>query len=139
MDKFKRSPAAVIVKDGKYLVMKHTKHQELSFCIGKCEDNETQIQGLCRETFEELGINIISSKLATKYMRTYYGTGEPVEFETCVYDVTNYDGTIFNKEPHKCGGLLWMTQDEILTAIERGEAVADCIVEYFNNKKGQLS
>ena len=134
------STAAVIRnKDWKYLIMRHVKHNMLTFCIGKCKPEGTPSQGLRTEALEELGIHISHAKEVTHYEKTYDFTGQSVKVDTHLFEVQVYDGNIYNKEPHKCGGLLWMTREELEAAYARGERVADCIMEYFKylNQKGE--
>ncbi|MEX0940399.1 MAG: (deoxy)nucleoside triphosphate pyrophosphohydrolase [Candidatus Babeliales bacterium] len=101
--------AAVIKKDGKFLIAQRAKEDPLKgkweFPGGKLEKGETFHECLARELFEELGITatigeyICSSKFSYK--------GKPMEMLAFV--VTSYEGEIQLKEH---SAITWINIDE---------------------------
>lgn len=124
-------------KDGDvlYLIMDHVKHNMLTFPIGKCKEGEEPFDGLCTEVMEELGVDICWATEACTYNKTYDFDGVEVPIETHVYDVHLVkDGTYTNREPDKCRGIMWMTEQEILSCNRK---IADCVLEYFKSKRAK--
>ncbi len=142
-----RTVALLATCNGKWLLSINLKHHMLTLPIGKVHPNESLLEGLCREMQEELGIldlvyvygpgNII---LKTKFKKTYDFDGTPVNVETFVFHVNSDEryangiwGTAENREPEKCGGLMWVTRDDIRRIAEStGLILADCVDAALN-------
>lgn len=120
--------------DGKdcYLIMDHVKHNMLTFPIGKCKPNQSALEGLKAELKEEIGIDVLTAEEAVAYTKAYDFTGDIVPIYTHVFNIILADGVIENKEPDKCRGLMWLTEEEIMNS---GRRIADCVVAYFNMKR----
>jgi len=94
----KRVVAALILKDGTFLVCQRTRHQTMplkwEFPGGKIEEGEQPRDALRRELDEELGINAkIGEEVAR--IRHDYKTGSSVELR--FYVVREYKGEIENR------------------------------------------
>ncbi|MBZ5571851.1 MAG: (deoxy)nucleoside triphosphate pyrophosphohydrolase [Acidobacteriia bacterium] len=94
----KRVVAALILKDGKFLICQRTRHQTMplkwEFPGGKIEEGEQPRDALRRELDEELGINAkIGEEVAR--IRHDYKTGSSVELR--FYVVREYQGEIENR------------------------------------------
>ena len=137
-----RTVALLATCNKKWLLSINLKHRMLTLPIGKVHPNESLLEGLRREMREELGFpdlvymygpsNII---LRTKFRKTYDFDGTPVDVETFVFHVDERDryangiwGVAENREPDKCGGLMWVNRDDIKRIAEStGLLLADCV------------
>ena len=143
-----RTVALLATCNGKWLLSINLKHHMLTLPIGKVHPNESLLGGLCREMREELGFpdlvytygpsNII---LKTKFKKTYDFDGTPVNVETFVFHVNSDEryangiwGVAENREPEKCGGLMWVNRDDIRRIAEStGLLLADCVDAALNS------
>jgi len=143
-----RTVALLATCNKKWLLSINLKHHMLTLPIGKVHPNESLLGGLCREMREELGFpdlvymygpsNII---LKTKFKKTYDFDGTPVDVETFVFHVDERDryangiwGVAENREPEKCGGLMWVNRDDIRRIAEStGLLLADCVDAALNS------
>lgn len=137
-----RTVALLATCDEKWLLSINLKHHMLTLPIGKVHPNESLLEGLCREMREELGFpdlvymygpsNII---LKTRFKKTYDFDGTSVDVETFVFHVNSDEryangiwGVAENREPEKCGGLMWVNRDDIRRIAEStGLLLADCV------------
>lgn len=142
-----RTVALLATCNKKWLLSINLKHHMLTLPIGKVHPDESLLEGLCREMREELGFpdleymygpsNII---LKTKFRKTYDFDGTPVNVETFVFHVDEQDhyangiwGVAENREPEKCGGLMWVNRDDIRRIAEStGLMLADCVDAALN-------
>lgn len=142
-----RTVALLATCNAKWLLSINLKHHMLTLPIGKVHPNESLLEGLCREMREELGFpdlgymygpsNII---LKTRFRKTYDFDGTPVDVETFVFHVDERDryangiwGVAENREPEKCGGLMWVNRDDIRRIAEStGLMLADCVDAALN-------
>lgn len=142
-----RTVALLATCNKKWLLSINLKHHMLTLPIGKVHPNESLLEGLCREMQEELGLldlgymygpsNII---LKTRFKKTYDFDGTPVNVETFVFHVDERDryangiwGVAENREPEKCGGLMWVNRDDIRRIAEStGLMLADCVDAALN-------
>jgi len=94
----KRVVAALIVKDGKFLVCQRTRHQTMplkwEFPGGKIEEGEQPVDALRRELEEELGIDAKIGDEVTR-MRHEYPNRSVVELRFFV--VREYAGELENR------------------------------------------
>lgn len=144
-----RTVALLATHDEKWLLSINLKHHMLTLPIGKVHPNESLWQGLCREMQEELGIKLeyiyrgnqpSDTTLKTKFKKIYDFDGTPVNVETFVYhidrDICFSDGIWLlakNREPEKCGGLMWVNRDDIRRIAEStGLILADCVDAALN-------
>ena len=144
-----RTVALLATHDEKWLLSINLKHHMLTLPIGKVHPNESLWQGLCREMQEELGIKLEYiykgsqpniTTLKTKFKKIYDFDGTPVNVETFVYhidrDICFSDGIWLlaqNREPEKCGGLMWVNRDDIRRIAEStGLMLADCVDAALN-------
>lgn len=144
-----RTVALLATCDKKWLLSINLKHHMLTLPIGKVHPNESPWQGLCREMWEELGFKLEhifrgcspgATALKTKFKKVYDFDGIPVNVETFVYHIDSdecYSNGIWlqaeNREPEKCGGLMWVNRDDIRRIAEStGLMLADCIDAALN-------
>lgn len=82
-------------EDGKYSVV-----------AGHLEVNESLSRGLCREAYEEVGVEIAEQDLSLVHvMHNRSGNDRLAFFFSC----KRWRGTASNREPEKCAGLRWAT------------------------------
>lgn len=144
-----RTVALLATCDKMWLLSINLKHRMLTLPIGKVRPNESLWQGLCREMWEELGFRLEhvyrgsppnTTTLKTKFKKTYDFDGTPVNIETFVYHIDSdecYSNGIWlqaeNREPEKCGGLMWVNRDDIRRIAEStGLILADCVEAALN-------
>lgn len=144
-----RTVALLATCDKKWLLSINLKHHMLTLPIGKVHPNESPWQGLCREMWEELGFKLEhifrgcppgATALKTKFKKVYDFDGIPVNVETFVYHIDSdecYSNGIWlqaeNREPEKCGGLMWVNRDDIRRIAEStGLMLADCVDAALN-------
>lgn len=145
-----RTVALLATCDKKWLLSINLKHHMLTLPIGKVHPNESLWQGLCREMWEELGFKLEDiyrgsqpnslAALKTKFKKTYDFDGTPVNVETFVFHIDSdecYSNGIWlqseNREPEKCGGLMWVNRDDIRRIAEStGLLLADCVDAALN-------
>ena len=144
-----RTVALLATCDKKWLLSINLKHHMLTLPIGKVHPNESLWQGLCREMWEELGFKLEhiyrgsppgTTTLKTKFKKVYDFDGTPVNVETFVYHIDSdecYSNGIWlqaeNREPEKCGGLMWVNRDDIRRIAEStGLMLADCVDAALN-------
>lgn len=106
--------AGVVVRDGRVLVMKNIKSGDVRIEVsgGKWEEGETQEEGVAREMLEELGVVVRVLRRMGVYQTDRTKEG--------VFDVHMHVCEIVDGEPRvcesaKCGGVLWLTPDELDT------------------------
>lgn len=106
--------AGVVVRDGRVLVMKNIKSGSVRIEVsgGKWEDGETQEEGVAREMLEELGVVVRVLRRMGVY-RTDMTTEGVFDVHMHVCEIV--DGEPRVCEPAKCGGILWLTPDELET------------------------
>lgn len=94
------SAAAVIIKDGKLLVMDSSKHNKVGLPGGKKDKGETIGECLYRECKEELGIEIDLDETYRHSVisRIYDRDDIRVEVKIHIFLVKNYTGEIKNME-----------------------------------------
>lgn len=144
-----RTVALLATCNKKWLLSINLKHHMLTLPIGKVHPNESLWQGLCREMWEELGFKLQdifigsppnTTVLKTRFKKVYDFDGIPVNVETFVYHIDSdecYSNGIWlqaeNREPEKCGGLMWVNRDDIRRIAEStGLMLADCIDAALN-------
>lgn len=107
--------AAVIKNsEGKILIQDHKKYDFFTIPVGKCKDDETPIQGLKTEVFEECNIKIISQKLLLKKRFEYDRNGLNVIVNSHLFEVLKYSGIVKNMEPEKHRKIMFLTVEEIM-------------------------
>lgn len=94
------SAAAVIIKDGKLLVMDSIKHNKVGLPGGKKDKGETIGECLYRECKEELGISIdLDETYRHSVISKMYDRDDiRVEVKIHIFIVKNYEGDIYNIE-----------------------------------------
>ena len=126
--------------ENRFLLSINLKHRMITFPIGKCHPNESLVDGLIREMYEEIGVMLrgtdISNRPYCKFTKVYDFTGQPVKIETNVFFIGGGLGAWIcqraeNKEPAKCGGIFLATIDDAINiAKSTGLKIADCVM-YF--------
>lgn len=143
-DKVDHQTVALLAsKNGKWLLSINLKHRMLTLPIGKVHPNESLIDGLCREMWEELGVklddvvvgSIKSFSPTVTFTKKYDFDGTPVNVTTNVFEIDYIDcfsDALFtqcrNMEPEKCGGLMWVDPTDIPNIVAAtGLMLADCL------------
>ena len=85
------------VNTGSYLVFDHHKINKVTIPVGKVDEGHTPEFTLTKEMEEELGITVTKFKRLGSEIREIYN--EPIE--VVIFEVSNYDGTVYNAEPEK--------------------------------------
>ena len=97
----------LIIEDNQVLLLKrkNTNYMDGFYGLpaGKVEANETPLQALIRESYEELDIQVKPQWVASPVIG--YREEEKIDFIDFVFPIKKYLGTIKNKEPHKCEDL----------------------------------
>ncbi len=125
--------AALIIKDGKILLVHNTKHNRLRIEPpgGKREDNESLEECVIREVQEELGISIEPKELLGAF-----DTNSPEgNFRVYMYISEIKSGKPFLMEPDKISGFGWYTFDEIEKFKEQGILVPNMCLALDELKK----
>ena len=110
----------IIRTDKKIPLMRrtHTGYQDGRYGLpsGHLELNETPFAGAARELLEEIGVDIELSELHFKHFMLHESN---CPHATLFFQVT-WDGSVENKEPHKCDELRWVTAENLpeLVAID---------------------
>ncbi|UOE95818.1 NUDIX domain-containing protein [Alkalihalobacillus sp. LMS39] len=113
---------AAISKDGKWLIIERSKHEEhapgqLALVGGKVETEGSQVnileRTIIREVEEEVGV-IIKSEMtyvqSTSFVTDYGASVVDVVF-LCEYE----SGEAHEKNPDEVESVMWLTTEEILT------------------------
>lgn len=147
--------ALLATHEKKWLLSINLKHHMLTLPIGKVHPDEGLISGLCREMWEELGVKLedvfrgepSSIPFKTSFKKTYDFAGTPVNIETYVFHIESGDcfsNALWlqaeNREPEKCGGLMWVNRDDIRRIAEStGLMLADCVDAALNADMVQIN
>ena len=89
----------VIIND-KILIMKHNKFNTLAIPMGKCEDDESPLEGLKREMKEELDIDVKDATLI-KRKEFEVDRGQIIKINNYLFLINRIEGKIKNLEPKK--------------------------------------
>ena len=94
---------SAVIKDehGNILMQNHVKYGFWTIPIGKAKSNQTPIEGIKEEVFEECNIIIEDIKEVVYKEINYERNGKQVRALTHVFEVMKYSGDIENKEPEK--------------------------------------
>ncbi|NOK86091.1 MAG: hypothetical protein GFH27_549397n39 [Chloroflexi bacterium AL-W] len=103
----------LIFQDGRYLLMKRPKQKGGGYGLpgGHVERNETPVEALIRETYEELGLRL--NAVSLHLVRVIYrekGNTRKIHF---IFKVNEWSGYPTNLEPSKCLGLGWYARHEL--------------------------
>lgn len=103
----------LIYQDGKYLLMERPRFKGGGYGLpgGHVEKNETPVEALVRETYEELGLKINPATL--HMVRLIYrekGATRKIHF---IFKVNEWQGEPVNREPTKCKGIGWFGRHEL--------------------------
>ena len=100
--------AALIIKDNKVLVVRKSGTAIFISAGGKIEPNETQLECLKREVFEELGVNVLTSHL-------YSCDSAKAEFENKTVTIYSYIVEVEGepKPSSEISEIYWMGLDDV--------------------------
>ncbi|MDP5170464.1 MAG: NUDIX domain-containing protein [Bacteroidia bacterium] len=103
----------LIYQDGKYLLMRRPKFKGGGYGLpgGHVEKNETPVEALLRECYEELGIKLNAQSL--HMVRMIYREKDATRKIHLVFKVNDWAGIPANKEPAKCKGIAWFARHEL--------------------------
>jgi ADP-ribose pyrophosphatase YjhB (NUDIX family) len=81
---------------------------------GHLEEGESLQQGAHREALEEAGITITDSKLVHTAYRERRNDRIYID---AFFEVLDYQGEVHNAEPNKCDEVIWVSKDNLPSAI----------------------
>lgn len=122
--------------EGKILMLDHVKFDFWTIPVGKVKEDETVIEGLEVEMFEEIGINILECKEVVTGSKVYDRDGSKVEVVFHIYEIEAYEGEVSNKEAHKHRDLKWMSIDEI-KALHSVSDSTKLYLDYIDSKNNR--
>lgn len=99
--------AGIIRRDDQFLLLHHIKRNAWFFPGGKPEGEESLEACLARELREEIGIEVRKME----FHDTYFRMLDNIQHVGFFFNVTDWTGTPWVREPVKHSGLLWMTLD----------------------------
>ena len=115
----------ILKKDSKILFL---RRQNTAFSNGyygliggTIEKDESVADALIREVYEEINININKENLKFVHCLSYKNEKHE-DVLALVFDIIDWQGQPFNKEPHKCIDLAWFSFNELpadLTSLNR--------------------
>lgn len=104
----------ILLQDEKILMMRRAntgfKDGMYSLPAGKTDPGETIWEAIIREAQEEVGVEIAPQKkewMKTTYILHRYSHQGTVAFDFFLL-LKEFNGTVQNKEPHKCDDLAWI-------------------------------
>lgn len=79
-----------------------------SLPAGHVDKNESALEAIVRESFEEIGIRLKKENIKLVHTMHRLHERENIDlFFTC----DTWENEVINKEPHKCGGLIFCAKD----------------------------
>lgn len=105
----------ILEKNGKVLMLrrKNTGHQDGNYSLpaGHLNGGESLIEGLIRETKEEIGVKVERKNLELANVISHLGDDdERVDF---FFKAKKWSGIPKNKEPEKCDDLKWFEKNKL--------------------------
>lgn len=116
MERFKliASIYLFLVRDGKILLMRrfHTGYEDGNYGLpsGHLEDDESAIEGLIRETGEEIGVRIKASDMQLVHVMHRREKDNRLDL---FYTSNSFRGKIINAEPNKCDDIGWFYVEKL--------------------------
>lgn len=109
------SSIAAVIKDehGNILMQDHVKLDVWMMPAGKVKDGQTPEIALKEEVYEETGLTVISYKLLGDKLFKYIKNDIPIDTYIYLFEVTEYTGTLENKEPGKHRSVMFMSLENI--------------------------
>lgn len=106
---------ARVIKDklGRVLMQEHVKFGFWTIPIGKASNNQTPVEGVTMEIFEECNLKIKELKEIAHKEMVYERDGRNVKVSTHIFEVLDYSGKLENKEPHKHKQQKFVSVEEI--------------------------
>ena len=105
----------VLLQENKILLLKrfNTGYEDnkYSFIAGHVDEGETFTQAIIREAYEEAGIKLIENDL--KILHVMHRKSQDSERVDVFFTANKWDGSLDNKEPHKCSELNWFDVDNL--------------------------
>lgn len=109
----------VFRKDGKmaFLLRQNTNWMNGHYGLpaGKVDHGESITQAAIREAKEEVGVEIKPENLKhkTTVFRTSYDDDPEIFWFDIVFEVTEWEGELYNAEPHKHSDLAWFDLENL--------------------------
>lgn len=105
----------IFKKDDKYALVLRTNTHWMNghYCLpsGRVEKNESFHKAAIREGKEEAGVDFTADNL--KLVITSHRTHPDSTWVDTVFEVTDWEGEIFNAEPDVHGELIWRAADDL--------------------------
>jgi len=100
----------IITENNAFLISKRSIHQSHPNCWefvgGKIEHQETPLDALKREVFEEVGLEVVGAKFWFDLSYEYYDR----TINLSIFDVQQYVGTAYAKEQQQ---ILWVPKPQL--------------------------
>ncbi len=107
----------ILEKEGKILLQRrfNTGFADGQYTCpsGKVEDNETFIEAMIRETFEEVGIRILKKNLKSVHISHRIKEDKSAIWIDHFFLCHKWSGEIEIKEPNKCDDLRWFDLNKL--------------------------
>ena len=104
----------ILIKDGKTLLLRraNTGFEDGNYGLvsGHADGNETARNAVCREAFEESGLELKPAEVRFVHLMHRIGADERVDV---FFTADKWPSTPFNKEPDKCDDLSWFPLDNL--------------------------
>ena len=120
----------VLLREGRILMgeRRNTVFASGEFHVpaGRLEADETIVDGLIREAWEETGITILPEDVDLAYVLHFRGKSDRLSM---FFTATRWSGEIENREPDKCAGWIWIPVDALPanTVPYARKAIADIV------------
>lgn len=103
----------IFKREDKFLLLERPKSKGGGYSLvgGHVEARETPRDALIREVKEEIGIRLESQHL--RLIKILYRHTDKKRKIHLVFEPSEWSGTPVNKEPKKCKGLTWATQEDL--------------------------
>lgn len=105
----------ILNENKEVLILEHNKFNIFTFPVGKIEENETPLEAVHREAFEEIGIKFEDTD--TKELIHEYTSYNNIKHgDEHLFFINSKDiiGTPYNKEPNKHNDMYWYPIDKLL-------------------------
>ena len=106
----------ILEKDGHILLLKRPKWKGGNYSLigGHVEKNESIMEAIKRETYEEAGIRVKRKNLELVHIAHRNKQNQYVLY--VFFRTQKWKGILANQEPHKCEGLEWFDLDNLPNA-----------------------
>ena len=133
------SVGAIVTNEfGEILVEDHIKYNFFTLPIGKAHLNEDLGKILKKELFEECNIEVLSLKEIARITKEDIREGHKVRMGIILFEITDWTGNIYNKEPHKHRSVMFMSVEKIREITNNGRNTSwmtELFLEHYSKIK----